>query len=252
MTPSTREDYLRQRLSPRKGDLLYLHLADLRRAIAPLATEAQLTILDYGADLSPYQALFPRADYRAADIGGQAQTRYRIGSDGRVPDRSEVFDLVISTQVAEHVPDPAVYFEECLRLLKPGGTLFLTTHGSFEDHGFPSDYQRWTAQGLARDLNRAGFSEITIDKLTVGPRAALFQVERCLETTWLPRSTLPGLFHCGARHVLHAVRRWLHHLADRWYGAYQVVPSGAAYQNTYIGLAVTARRTASVRPDGEA
>jgi ubiquinone/menaquinone biosynthesis C-methylase UbiE len=41
----------------------------------------------------------------------------------QVPDKS--FDLVVSWSALEHIPDPEKVFLECLRILKPGGYLFL-------------------------------------------------------------------------------------------------------------------------------
>jgi|HubBroStandDraft_6_1064221.scaffolds.fasta_scaffold250697_2 SAM-dependent methyltransferase len=40
-----------------------------------------------------------------------------------VPDKS--FDLVVSWSALEHIPEPEKVFWECLRILKPGGYLFL-------------------------------------------------------------------------------------------------------------------------------
>ena len=40
-----------------------------------------------------------------------------------VPDKS--YDLIVSWSALEHIPNPRTVFEECLRILKPGGYLFL-------------------------------------------------------------------------------------------------------------------------------
>ena len=40
-----------------------------------------------------------------------------------VPDKS--FDLVVSWSALEHIPDPEKVFSECLRIVKPGGYIFL-------------------------------------------------------------------------------------------------------------------------------
>jgi SAM-dependent methyltransferase len=236
------QEYIRERLSPRPGDLCYLLHSDLRLMIKKIETDENLLILDYGADLSPYRPLFPNSDYRCADIAEKGALHYTIRADGTVPERSGLFDMILSTQVAEHVHTPDVYFRECLRLLKPGGNLFLSTHGSFEDHAFPNDFQRWTAEGLRRDLRRVGFVDITINKLTVGPRAGLFQLERFFETTYMSRKTLPGLLHMMLRVSTRWFRPWIHRIADNWYADYRIVRDDMPYQNTYVLLTANARR----------
>lgn len=40
-----------------------------------------------------------------------------------VPDKS--FDLIVSWSALEHIPNPRIVFGECLRILKPGGYLYL-------------------------------------------------------------------------------------------------------------------------------
>src|SRR5262249_49528624 len=136
------EYYLRQRMEPWPGDSLYLHLADLRMAIEGLRSDEPLVILDYGSGGLPYRSLFPPADYGRADFlqADSDQLDYVLDAYSRVQQESQTFDLILSTQVAEHVTDPAIYFAECFRLLKPGGRLYCTTHGTFEDHGVPYDF----------------------------------------------------------------------------------------------------------------
>lgn len=242
MLSTTDQEYIRQRLSPHPGDLEYLVISDLRLAIESIKTDASISILDYGANLSPYHSLFPMSLYKRADIDGHGARDYVISPDGTVPEQSEKFDMILSTQVAEHVTSPDTYFAECFRLLKPAGVLFLSTHGFYEEHGFPYDFQRWTAGGIKRDLAKAGFESISVKKLTTGPRAGLYQLERCLETTFLPRKTIPGLLYWLSRIVIRRLRRPLHQLADRWYTEYRMVPDDALYHNMYIGLVAIARR----------
>jgi ubiquinone/menaquinone biosynthesis C-methylase UbiE len=40
-----------------------------------------------------------------------------------IPDKS--YDLIVSWSALEHIPNPRTVFEECLRILKPGGYLYL-------------------------------------------------------------------------------------------------------------------------------
>jgi SAM-dependent methyltransferase len=50
-----------------------------------------------------------------------------LQADQPLPYASETFDLVVSMDVIEHVPDPLPWLREALRVLKPKGQLFLTT-----------------------------------------------------------------------------------------------------------------------------
>lgn len=69
------------------------------------------------------------------------------------------FDFVISDQVLEHVEgNPQDVFDESLRLLKPGGIAVHTTCFINPIHGVPSDFWRFTPDGL-KYLARE-FSEI--------------------------------------------------------------------------------------------
>jgi len=250
MTESELE-YVGLRMNPVAGQEIYLHLADLLLTVKTIATDDRLNILDFGANLSPYRTLFPNSDYRRADIGGPGAEDYLITDGGKVGERDESFDLILSTQVAEHLPDPPVYFDECFRLLKPGGRLFLSTHGSFEDHSFPGDFQRWTAEGLKRDLGKSGFEIVKAYRMTAGPRAALHHVERCLETTFPSRATAMGMALWLLRGLHRTFRPIINRIADNAFSAYKVIDvasvSGDWARNMYIGVAVIARRPGSLR-----
>jgi SAM-dependent methyltransferase len=73
------------------------------------------------------------------------------------PDDS--FDMVLFDQVLEHVQgDPAHAIEELRRVLKSGRVLVCGTVLVYPIHGYPSDYWRFTPEGLR--LLCKGFSEI--------------------------------------------------------------------------------------------
>jgi SAM-dependent methyltransferase len=50
-----------------------------------------------------------------------------VGADGRLPYGDTTFDLVCSLEVVEHVEDQFAFVREAGRVLKPGGTLLLST-----------------------------------------------------------------------------------------------------------------------------
>jgi SAM-dependent methyltransferase len=67
-----------------------------------------------------------------------------------VPIKDATADCVLSTEVIEHLPDPAACVLEAHRILKPGGVLILSAPFLHPVHGDPHDFQRFTADGLRR------------------------------------------------------------------------------------------------------
>lgn len=131
-------------------------------------------VLDFGCSVMQYRAFFPEhVDYIGADLPGNEHARVIVQPDGKVQVDSGSIDLVFSTQVLEHVQDPALYLGEAMRMLKTGGKLILTTHGTFIYHPDPEDNWRWTSSGLKRQVEMAGFKVTHIEGLVGGAPAAL-------------------------------------------------------------------------------
>lgn len=209
------DEYVRQRIAPRPGDPDYLCLIDLLAAIKAVAPKDARKILDYGCGGSPYRSLFPGAAYHRADLEGGADLDFAYGEDSMLPADIGGYDLVLSSQVLEHVLDPDAYLAECLRVLKPGGKLLLTTHGSFWDHACPHDYWRWTAYGLKRTLERAGFQTDRLLKITANERAKLFIAEKTFGSRARDAGVYGALYDASAALLrkMGAARR--HRMADR-------------------------------------
>lgn len=75
------------------------------------------------------------------------------------------FDYVICTDVLEHIPKPWVAVQELFAILKPGGTLLLTTPFNYHIHktSMIKDYWRISEDGIRELLmNEAGFRKIDI------------------------------------------------------------------------------------------
>ena len=236
--------YNNARLTPLPGQELYLHLSDLRLALETVRTDAVLSLLDYGCGGSPYASLFPNAEYKRADYLSSIHLDYVLGADSRVPESDAVFDMILSTQVLEHVEQPTVYLSECHRLLKPRGQVVLTTHGTFPDHGCPYDYQRWTADGLRVAFEKSGFRVLAMKKLTLGPRALLFLLGSHVRWLYAPESTSFGIFLKLLRIILSRTRLWFQRNCDRHFAECRVRDAGSlADDSFYVGLFVVAQKT---------
>jgi SAM-dependent methyltransferase len=162
-----------RRREPRPTDTDWLVLRGLSAEVSAAAIELASpgkTAIDLGCGDQPYREFFEQAgtEYLGADLGEGAQLQ--IGSNGRVdvPDASA--DLVLSFQVLEHVRDLHRYLSEARRLLRPGGSLLLSTHGTWLYHPHPEDHRRWTREGLINELESHGFAVKSCHPV-VGPLA---------------------------------------------------------------------------------
>lgn len=132
--------------------------ARLQALARELRVPPRARVLDYGCASAPYREFFPGdSEYVGADFAGNPDASLRLNADGTVPAEDRSFDVVVSTQVLEHVAEPRLYLSECFRVLRPGGQLLLSTHGVFVYHPDPGDYWRWTSAGLKREIEHAGF-----------------------------------------------------------------------------------------------
>jgi SAM-dependent methyltransferase len=132
--------------------------------------------LDFGCADRPYRPLLPAGiEYVGADLPGNPEADVEIGADGCVALPEGKFDLVMSTQVLEHVEHPRLYLHECNRLLADDRWLLLSTHGMMYYHQDPEDYWRWTRVGLEKLLVDHGF-EVVATRGVLGLAAAALQI----------------------------------------------------------------------------
>jgi SAM-dependent methyltransferase len=228
-------------------DTFYLHLSDLHLALSGHASGEPIKILDFGAGGSPYSVLFPNSQYSRADIAPGTGMDFLVYPDGTTNAPSATFDLVISTQVLEHCVDPNLYLSECERVLRPGGKLLLTTHGTYQDHGCPYDFHRWTADGLRVQITTAGFVSEELTKLTTNARALAFLM---LEHSG---------FWCGARpfvarfllkviyKIIQSLRAPFQYMVDSFYPNCRMVPANNDGAVLYIALLAVAEKPSATQ-----
>lgn len=131
-------------------------------------------VIDVGAGSCPYRSLFSHCDYRSQDFkqlaDGQLRSHAKYAEVNYVSDicnlpvADSIFDVVLCTEVLEHVPEPIRAVREFSRVLKPGGKLYLTAPLGSGLHQEPYHfYGGYTPYWYRRFLAEAGFSEITIE-----------------------------------------------------------------------------------------
>ena len=128
--------------------------------------------LDIGAQNGPYGAHFPRRI--GLDIQRGAGVRI-IGDAQALGIRDAAFEVVLCTEVLEHLPEPQRAIDEMFRVLEPGGELLLTTRFLFPLHDTPHDYFRFTKYGLRHLLRRFEIVELQEETTSVGTLAVLLQ-----------------------------------------------------------------------------
>lgn len=240
-------DYNRQRLSPDPKDELYIHLSDIRIFLEHYSNEPFPKLLDYGCGGSPYREMFKTKNYVRADYVDCGNLDCLISADGKIdlPDNS--YDAVLSTQVLEHVFSPRAYLSEALRVLRPGGKLILTTHGIWEDHGCPYDFRRWTRDGLARELEEAGFQVGRVARLTTGPRAILFLFSRIIGQLHESRRSMLGWAFRLLRRSSFGTAELRHNWMDRQFGDRRAVYGDEPGNGIYLALGIEGVKPAATR-----
>lgn len=89
-------------------------------------------VLDVGAGTGQYRSLFDHCDYYTHDFGQTPDLMDRyIELDYQsdilnIPVPTASFDVILCTEVLEHVPEPIEAIREMSRILKKGGKLLLT------------------------------------------------------------------------------------------------------------------------------
>ena len=184
-------------LTRRIGRALSAKLTRLTLDRFILAYASSGRTLDLGSQQGPYAAQFPRRV--AVDIK-PGRGVHVVGDAMALAFADDSFDVVLCTEMLEHVPEPQRAVDEMRRVLRPGGLLLLTTRFLFPIHDAPHDYFRYTKYGLRHLLRRFDIVELREETTAVGSLAVLLQrLGMQAETLgWMP---LRAIWLLGARLV---------------------------------------------------
>jgi SAM-dependent methyltransferase len=116
--------------------------------------------LDIGGGTSPYRAIFPARRFISLDIAARDTTTI-VGDITSLPVGEASVDLVMCTEVLEHIANTGAALSELYRVLRPGGHLVVTVPLLYGEHGV-ADYYRWTRAGLSTALEGAGMDVVEV------------------------------------------------------------------------------------------
>jgi len=99
-----------------------------------------------------------------------------------IPVDDHHFDAVICNAVLEHVANPIEVIQEIHRVLKPGGYLYLGVPFLQPEHLDPTDFQRYTKDGLRKLVTDRGFEVVKIEGVHSVYTTLAWIVEQWLES----------------------------------------------------------------------
>jgi ubiquinone/menaquinone biosynthesis C-methylase UbiE len=156
------------------SDLLAFNLSNRDKWIAEQAARvpAGSKVLDVGAGSAPYRALFAHGDYKTQDFsqlkddqlrhGGYAQIDI-VSAASAIPVPDASFDVILCTEVLEHVPEPIAVIKEFARIVTPGGRVIMTAPLGSGIHQEPYHfYGGYTPYWYKKFLREAGFDSIVV------------------------------------------------------------------------------------------
>lgn len=126
-------------------------------------------VLDAGAGRGQYRDLFSHCEYKTQDFGkapdtiGQYTKLDYVCDIAKIPVADESFDVILCTEVLEHVPEPIKVIKEFSRILRGGGMLLLSAPLGCGIHQDPYIfYGGYTPFWYERFLPMYGFEDIRV------------------------------------------------------------------------------------------
>ena len=96
----------------------------------------------FGADFSSTALQIARGNSAGAESQPGARLQLAQADAQNLPYAASSFDIIVSCETIEHLPDPSAALREMARVARPGGKLFLTTPNYFNLMGLYYIYAR--------------------------------------------------------------------------------------------------------------
>ena len=143
-----------------------------------LEANARGTVLDIGCatrwveDVLPSQCTYIGMDYPSTGKLMYGARPMVFASATALPFPDKTFDVILLSEVLEHVREPQAALREASRVLKVGGSVLVTIPFLYPIHDAPHDYQRYTAFGLEREVESAGMRVVKMENSLSAVRTA--------------------------------------------------------------------------------
>jgi SAM-dependent methyltransferase len=125
------------------------HRDVLSRDLGPLIRPLRGVVLDIGGGRPAYHDRAWHSAVRRIRVDISPKLRpHVVGDAGALPFRSESVDAVVMCELLEHLAEPRRTVAEAYRALRDGGVVVGSVPFIMPVHNDPSDYYRYTADGL--------------------------------------------------------------------------------------------------------
>lgn len=116
---------------------------ELLKKVALFGRE-NLNIIDIGCGDKPFENYFSSHNYIGIDFKPKDTSVIEHDLSNRFPFDDNYFDVVILSEVLEHVPSPYFVLDEINRITKSNSLIFISTPFALQIHGAPFDFFRYT------------------------------------------------------------------------------------------------------------
>ena len=154
----------RMRNKPSLRDVCYFscknNLKGLNMTHKLVSSKEKISILDLGCGDMPFKAFFLGISEKFIGIDNDPNSQADIIQDisEALPFKSNSFDLVILSEVLEHLEEPLRVIENIKRILKNDGFLFISSPFAFPIHAKPHDFYRYTEYFFKDYLKKVGIN----------------------------------------------------------------------------------------------
>lgn len=141
---------IRKRIKPSITDFSYLLTVNnliVFKVLLNLIKKVNFSVLDLGCGYKPFKFILGKnVKYIGADLSEKYAEPDVICdlNKNKLPFKDNVFDVVILSEVLEHLYNPFSVLAEAIRYVKPNGFIFISSPWAFPEHGEPYDFYRYS------------------------------------------------------------------------------------------------------------